>query len=74
MGKMTFVFEFEEGKEPPVSAAMDFYGGRIVSAAFYDYRNDQLTEDEAELIRDALYEVGSDQAIAIAKKISLLTQ
>ncbi|MFY0857706.1 hypothetical protein ACA369_00010 [Enterobacter kobei] len=34
MGKMTFVFEYEDGKEPPVSAGMEFMGGKIVAAAF----------------------------------------
>lgn len=79
MGKMTFVFEFEDGKEPPVGAGMDFHGGRIVSAAFYDYRDDFFSESE----RDGLTEsMGSSDicdrldevAIAsIAKKIELLT-
>ncbi|EPO5228052.1 hypothetical protein ACUBYH_003863 [Enterobacter hormaechei] len=36
MGKMTFVFEYEDGKEPPVSAGMSFMGGKIVAAAFRD--------------------------------------
>ncbi|WP_324723792.1 hypothetical protein [Lelliottia sp. JS-SCA-14] len=36
MGKMTFVFEFEDGKEPPVNAGMEFMGGKIVAAAFSD--------------------------------------
>lgn len=36
MGKMTFVFEYEDGKEPPVSAGMSFMGGKIVAASFSD--------------------------------------
>lgn len=36
MGKMTFVFEYEDGKEPPVSAGMEFLGGKIVAVAFLD--------------------------------------
>ncbi|MCR3711936.1 hypothetical protein M8448_20980 [Citrobacter freundii] len=36
MGKMTFVFEYEDGKEPPVSAGMEFMGGKIVAAYFRD--------------------------------------
>ncbi|EMP5045203.1 hypothetical protein ACAY42_000216 [Citrobacter freundii] len=36
MGKMTFVFEYEDGKEPPVGAGMSFMGGKIVAAAFRD--------------------------------------
>lgn len=40
MGKMTFVFEYEDGQEPPVNAGMEFMGGRIVSASFRDALND----------------------------------
>ena len=36
MGKFTFVIEFEDGKEPPVSAGLEFMGGKIVAAAFRD--------------------------------------
>ena len=36
MGKMTFVFEYEDGKEPPVNAGMEFLGGKIVAVAFRD--------------------------------------
>lgn len=37
MGKITFVVEFEDGKEPPVSANLDVAGGRLVSVLFGDY-------------------------------------
>lgn len=50
MGKMTFVFEYEDGKEPPVSAADEFMGGRLVSAALYDYRDDFFTEEQKKLL------------------------
>lgn len=40
MGKMTFVFEYEDGKEPPVSAGMEFLGGKIVAASFRDALED----------------------------------
>lgn len=36
MGKMTFVFEYEDGKEPSVGAGVSFMGGKIVAAAFRD--------------------------------------
>lgn len=52
MGKMTFVFEYEDGKEPPVSAADEFMGGRLVSAALYDYRDDFFTEEQKEAIAE----------------------
>ncbi|WP_445153289.1 hypothetical protein [Enterobacter hormaechei] len=31
MGKFTFVIEFEEGKEPPVHAHMEAFGGVVVA-------------------------------------------
>ena len=40
MGKMTFVFEYEDGKEPPVNAGMEFMGGKIVAASFRDALED----------------------------------
>lgn len=48
MGKMTFVVEFEDGKEPPIQFTNNFLGigGRLCSASFFDYKDDLLTEDE----------------------------
>lgn len=46
MGKMTFVFEYEDGKEPPVSASMSFMGGKIVAAAFRDALEEPEVCDE----------------------------
>ncbi|MBN9706209.1 hypothetical protein JR904_21650 [Enterobacter roggenkampii] len=50
MGKMTFVVEFEDGKEPPVFADMSIRGGRLVAAGFHDYRDDLLTEHEVSAV------------------------
>ena len=50
MGKMTFVVEFEDGKEPSVFADMGIEGGRLVAAGFHDYREDLLTEDEVSAV------------------------
>ena len=36
MGKFTFVIEFEDGKEPPVHAHMEAFGGVVVAVAFRD--------------------------------------
>ncbi|EPZ9374470.1 hypothetical protein FSY56_08615 [Escherichia coli] len=36
MGKLTFVIEFEGGKEPPVHARMEAFGGKVVAVAFRD--------------------------------------
>lgn len=50
MGRMTFVVEFEDGKEPAVFADMGIEGGRLVAAGFHDYREDLLTEDEVSAV------------------------
>ena len=36
MSKLTFVVEFEDGKEPPVHAHMEVFGGKVVAVAFRD--------------------------------------
>ncbi|EHJ4092280.1 hypothetical protein [Escherichia fergusonii] len=45
MGKMTFVFEYEDGKEPPVNAGMEFMGGKIVAASFRDALEESEVND-----------------------------
>ncbi|EOL9075779.1 hypothetical protein ACM92Y_002382 [Cronobacter malonaticus] len=40
MGKVTFVVEFEDGKEPPVHSGMDVIGGRLVAVAWRDLMED----------------------------------
>lgn len=80
MGKMTFVFEFEDGKEPAVGAGMEFHGGRIVAAAFHDYRDSFFTDRQNEQISNAIDDVPfgnegitNEEASAILEKVSLLT-
>jgi hypothetical protein len=36
MSRITFVVEYEDGKEPPVHAAMDVAGGRLIAFSFKD--------------------------------------
>ncbi|MFA9597730.1 hypothetical protein [Citrobacter telavivensis] len=36
MAKLTFVIEFEDGKEPPVHAHMEAFGGKVVAVEFRD--------------------------------------
>lgn len=36
MSKLTFFIEFEDGKEPPVHAHMEAFGGKVVAVAFRD--------------------------------------
>lgn len=54
MGVMTFVVEYEDGKEPKIEKDLNVLGGRLTAAAFYDYRDDLLGEDEADAINDCL--------------------
>lgn len=46
MSKMTFVVEFEDGKEPPVHARMEVFGGKVVAVAFRDALEESEEEDE----------------------------
>ncbi|ENN7017119.1 hypothetical protein ACAD17_003510 [Enterobacter ludwigii] len=46
MGMMTFVVEFEDGKEPPVHANMDVLGGKLARVAWSDVIQDM---DDMEL-------------------------
>ncbi|HAU5548406.1 TPA: hypothetical protein NY307_002772 [Proteus mirabilis] len=54
MGKMTFVVEYEDGKEPSVNAGTEILGGRLTAVAFYDYRDDLLTQDEAQAVNNSI--------------------
>ncbi|WP_041689313.1 hypothetical protein [Enterobacter sp. 638] len=78
MGKMTFVVEYEDGKEPPVSSNMDVAGGRLVAAAFSDYRDDFFKPEERDLVVEALNEFSCDEVdeevhAEIISKAELLT-
>lgn len=79
MGKMTFVVEFEDGKEPPVSADMDVAGGRLVAASWSDYREDFFTGEHVDFITAALEEfnfqgeISDEDTTAILEKLDLLT-
>lgn len=59
MGKMTFVFEYDDGKETPVSAGMSFMGGKIVAAAFRDALEEPEICDEMEPDPDYLEKIRS---------------
>ncbi len=70
------IVEFEDGKEPPVSANLDVAGGRLVSVLFGDYRDDFFQPEEVDVVREALNElsVDNDDAHAeIIQKMELLT-
>lgn len=79
MGKMTFVVEYEDGKEPPVSADMDVAGGRLVAASWSDYRDDFFTAEERGAITEMLEEaewhdqVEEEMVEIILAKTELLT-
>ncbi|WP_320725760.1 hypothetical protein [Enterobacter ludwigii] len=50
MGMMTFVVEYEDGKEPSVHANMDVLGGKLARVAFSDVIQDM---DDMELNHQA---------------------
>lgn len=54
MGKMTFVVEYEDGKEPPISFNMEIFGGNLIEAGFRDYNDDMLNEEEIEALSECL--------------------
>ncbi len=75
MGKMTFVVEYEDGREPSVNAGTEILGGRLTAVAFYDYRDDLLTQDEAQAVNNSIeftvlrdyceeFEVDFDEVVA----------
>lgn len=47
MARITFVVDFEDGKEPPVHAHMEAFGGKVVAVAFRDALGEQ---DEREQV------------------------
>ena len=61
MGKMTFVVEFEDGKEPQVSAEMDIAGGRLVAASWSDYRDDFFSPEHRDIVIEALNQLSCDE-------------
>ena len=79
MGKMTFVVEYEDGMEPPVHFEMKVAGGRLVSAAFFDYRDDFFSENERDCLVEGIQSsdisdrLGNADISSIEKKIELLT-
>lgn len=46
MSKVTFVFDYPDGKEPAISAGMTYLGGEIVSASFSDLRAENMLLEE----------------------------
>ena len=57
MSKMTFVFDYPDGKEPSIGAGMTYLGGKIVSASFTDLaeENDRM-ESESDDLKQELAE------------------
>lgn len=41
MSKVTFVVDYEDGKEPPVHAGLTIFGGSLVSVSWSDSLNDK---------------------------------
>lgn len=54
MGKVTFVVEYEDGKEPAVSFAMGVLGGKLSAVLWADYRDDFFSAEQVGAVREAL--------------------
>ncbi len=54
MSKLTFVIEFEDGKEPPVHAHMEAFGGKVVAVAFRDALSEQEEREQVTSIYEPL--------------------
>lgn len=79
MGKITFVVEFEDGKEPPVSGATEILGGRLSSVLWSDYRDDYFQPEQVDIVREALNEIDCDDTDSecheeIISKMELMTR
>jgi len=79
MGKITYVVEYEEGKEPPVHVDMEVAGGRLTSVLWGDYRDDYLLPEQLDIIDEALTELSNDDIDSeaheeIMNKLRLMTQ
>lgn len=77
MGKVTFVVEFEDGKEPPVSGATEILGGRLSSVLWSDYRDDFFQSEQVDIVMEALNEIAHDDTDAecheeIIRKMELM--
>ncbi|MBE4946290.1 MULTISPECIES: hypothetical protein [unclassified Enterobacter cloacae complex] len=72
---MTFVVEFEDGKEPSVGSRMQICGGKVISVAWSDYRDDHFSEDEKDMIKDVLNFIPRDNPLrnGILQRLELLT-
>jgi len=79
MGKITYVVEYEEGKETPVHVDMEVAGGRLTSVLWGDYRDDYLLPEQLDIIDEALTELSNDDVDSeahkeIMNKLRLMTQ
>lgn len=56
MSVYTLVVEFPDGQEPPIGPLTDILGGRAMTVAFFDHRDDHLSAEQASLIEKAVEE------------------
>ncbi|VFZ23976.1 hypothetical protein ACS191_10995 [Klebsiella pneumoniae] len=54
MSTMTFVVEFEDGKEPPVHAHMEVFGGKVIAVAFRDALSEQEEQQQVQYQQESL--------------------
>jgi len=79
MGKVTYVVEYEEGKEPPVYSDMEVAGGKLSAVMWSDHRDNFLLPEALDIIDEALTEITYDTIDIevyneIMNKLRLMTQ
>ncbi len=74
MGKVTYVVEYEDGKEPPVHADMDVMGGKLAAVSWSDYRDGLLTERELENVQACIDASEWIPEAEFVQKLRLLTR
>jgi len=79
MGKVTYVVEYEDGKEPPVYSDMDVAGGKLTSVLLSDHRDSFLLPEALDIIDEALTEITYDTIdievyTEIMNKLRLMTK
>jgi len=78
MGKVTFVVDFEDGKEPPVNFGTEILGGRLTAISWFDYHDDFFTEEQVDIVRSvfddtAFNDAEEEKRNAIISKMEMMT-
>lgn len=78
MGKVTFVVEYDDGKEPPVNGGTVILGGKLCAVSWNDFRDCLFSPEQRDIVIEGLNELTRDEVDAdchdeIIIKTQLLT-